>query len=102
MTTVTIAKKETEWTIDIDGHAGSGPYGHDLVCACISLLTTMIAQTLLDNDKVITKLLNMASGKALFVFDIVNCQELEAELSTIVTGFKLLSQEYPQYVKIIL
>ena len=87
-----------EWSILIEGHAGSGPYGHDLVCACISLLTTMIAQTLMDEKNVITRLCTMESGKAEFKFNIYNCMGIKRSLNTIITGFELLSQEYPQYL----
>lgn len=50
MIQVTINKTKTRPSIKITGHAKSGPYGHDIVCAGISMLYTQLAMSLSDAD----------------------------------------------------
>ena len=41
-----IQVKRKRGRIEIDGHAGAGPYGHDVVCAAISALVQTLACSL--------------------------------------------------------
>lgn len=41
MIKVKISKTDTKFNLlEVKGHAGSGPYGHDLVCAAVSAVLT--------------------------------------------------------------
>lgn len=101
MTQIVVEKDSSDYMVSLNGHAGYAPKGHDLVCAAISLLTTMIAQTLLNDEKVVTHKCEMGDGTATFSFT-AQGTDIDARIDTIVTGFKLLHQEFPQYVNLIL
>lgn len=91
--------------IKINGHAGSGPLGNDIVCAAVTILALTIdsnVQTLESNNFVKVNKRNIGSGNA--EFDISthekNDKTVELILDTILTGYRILSYQYPDYVKI--
>jgi uncharacterized protein YsxB (DUF464 family) len=94
----------SQYRVRIRGHAGFEP-GKDIVCAAVSILTYTLAQKLTDlqaEQKVVCGI-SMESGNAEF-FVWVRCgheQEFETVLDTIITGFELLAEKYPEHVSIV-
>lgn len=93
--------------VEINGHAGAGAYGSDLVCAAVSALTLtaganvagLQAEKLLEGYEIC-----LDSGKSH-----VSCapkKEIapaaEMIFDTICQGFALLSQLYPNHIELIM
>ncbi|MBE6136348.1 MAG: ribosomal-processing cysteine protease Prp [Erysipelotrichaceae bacterium] len=83
-------------SIEINGHAGSGPKGHDLVCAAVSAIITGGANAL-DNKKNYKVVLE--SGHAL-----IEMKEKDEDgnkvLSTVWVMLKTVEESYSQFIKI--
>lgn len=92
--------------VTINGHAGSGEAGHDLVCASASIL----AYTLAGN------VMNLSTGGAKVIREpkillkegdaVVACSPVNRYRSTVTLmfdsvclGFDLLAQKYPEFIK---
>lgn len=88
-----------------NGHAESGAYGHDLVCASASILAYTLAQNL-----------NMAYAQGLLKYKpdikigksgkaVISCRATDETYAEILhiflvlqTGYQLLAHNYPNYV----
>ena len=86
----------SHWKIGISGHACYDNTGHDIVCAGVSLLATMIAQCLIDEE--IRGTSKMELGEAYFEFDTKNKSWVDSKMMMIFTGFQLIANQYPQNV----
>lgn len=87
--------------VTVSGHAGAAnKFGVDLCCAAASMLSFTLMQTIADmplSDKKIC----YADGYAHIGFkNTVACRNAIAAVKTIITGFRLLKNEYPQNVTI--
>ncbi len=105
MTTVTYRDYYDKTLIIAEGHSGSAPKGQDLVCAGVSALVYTLLNTLADED---------TSDRIKFVRNIVRegyvCLEFEifdfardrvkGIVDSFMTGLYMLSESYPQNVKI--
>ena len=91
------------YKLDIEGHAGYGAYGSDIVCAGVSILFHARARTL--RARRVTGYEYKASAEN--ELKRVACAPTEAEqgavdvvYETIMHGIAALSVTYPEYVKI--
>ena len=89
--------------VTVEGHAGSGPEGHDLVCSAVSAL----ALTLVGNvsfmkaqDAVYSEILKLEEGNAE-----IQCtphrryrESVEQIFRAICVGFELLATKYPENI----
>lgn len=89
--------------LTMEGHAQSGPQGHDLVCASASIL----AFTLADNVEYLAELGHVTDP--VLAFDhgsaVIGCkvgEDLRAIVtliySTVCKGFALLAENYPNHI----
>lgn len=95
MININYTKKDNGFTMDINGHAGSGEPGKDLVCCAVSTLFFTLANRvseLTDNAYVA-----YSSG----------CSRISAHgdgilpaAETILSGLETLAGQYPQYISI--
>lgn len=77
--------------IVIDGHAGAGEYGSDVICAAVSALTVTLAERLRRSD---TK---TGSGWAMIPYSRRARREREsAEFA--ICGYRLLAEKFPENV----
>ena len=86
---------------EFSGHAGSAPYGEDLVCASASTLAIVTANSLeaqgipfeaeMDEGYLRLMLTSQASERKALV--------AEAVLKTLEVGVRSLAQDYTQYIK---
>ena len=89
----------------VDGHAGFDDFGKDIVCASVSILTFTLAKIVSDAKEggriAENSVLKLKDGDA---FINAHCMGKEAYLDilghfeTVLTGFKLIAEEYPQNV----
>lgn len=106
MIEVSVYKKGDEAELEISGHAGFNP-GNDIVCAAASMLGQTFVQALLDMEyqrelcTVSTEHLDkgklLAYGKA---NGTVSAIRLEAVAKTIITGFRMLAERFPDHVEL--
>ena len=83
-------------SIEIKGHAGSGPKGHDLVCAAVSAIITGGANALPNKNNYMVKL---ESGYA--VIDNNNLDEDGNNvLKTVWVQLKTVEESYSQFLRI--
>lgn len=86
------------------GHAGSGPKGHDLVCAAVSALVMTLGSDVADlaaDGKVRRQILQLEEGDC-FISCIPN-EKMKPVVSLIFdavcAGFQLLETLYPKYIR---
>lgn len=84
-------------SIEIKGHAGSGPCGHDLVCSGVSALTTGCINNLEqpNNFQIEFKegYVNVTKVNDISEHD-------EIVLETLITGLKTIEESYKQFIQI--
>ena len=88
----------------VDGHANFDDFGKDIVCASVSILTYTIAKVI-DNNMgsriAENSVVRLDNGKA---FINVHCMSRECYLDilghfeTVLTGYNLIAEEYPQNI----
>lgn len=107
MITVVYTERAGVLSLTLDGHAGAGEYGHDIVCASASMLAYTLAAGVaeasesgkLRNDPIIT--LSPGFARVVCVPFPENDGEVRAMYDLILGGYRLLSSQYPDNVKII-
>lgn len=88
----------------VRGHAGSGPKGHDLVCAAVSALTMTLGANVADlatDGKVCRQILQLESGNC-FISCVPsgNMQPVvELIYDAVCAGFQLLETLYPENIR---
>lgn len=93
-------------TLTVQGHAGSAPYGQDLVCAAVSALVYALAQRLteLDAQDALEQppRINLASGDAQIsaVAKEPYEQMVAEDFHLIESGLSLLTHHYPEQLKL--
>ena len=102
-----IHRDKRECFLRVEGHAGHGDVGHDLVCASASILAYTIAQIVkaMDAHKDFAEppVLKLESGDAEVLCrakDDYIFAELVQNFFVIMTGYELLAHNYAQYVQI--
>lgn len=89
-------------SLTADGHCNAPRQsGHDLCCAAVSMLISTFVEHI-DNLKVADKVIYLGDGYAHAEFTPRGkngIRGMEA-LNTILTGFMLLREKYPDYIKI--
>lgn len=94
-------------TLNLQGHAGSGPYGQDLVCAAVTALVYALAQRLQQWEQKgaleAPAEIQLGSGKA--QISAVAQSGYEAELAEdfrlIESGLKFLETHYPERISLV-
>lgn len=88
---------EEALTLTVTGHAGSAPYGRDLVCAAASILMLTLERAL-QNEGLLGAESERWPGWAR-----ITCTEhgerARSVFETVFTGYALLAEEWPEYVK---
>jgi uncharacterized protein YsxB (DUF464 family) len=89
--------------VTVEGHAGSGPEGHDLVCASVSALALTLAGNVAymkAQDAVYGEILKLNEGNAE-----IQCtpyrrykDSVEQIFRAICVGFELLATKYPENI----
>ena len=104
MTQVTISEADGKAVIDIEGHAGFNP-GNDIVCAAISTLSDQLNNMLLamsEKGQLEKIFIKRSDGHhhAEICIDKAYDREWQAVKEMALTGFRMVSESYPDYVKV--
>ena len=81
----------------VKGHANSGPYGHDLVCAGVSAVVTGCLNNL-ENPKNFSIILEEGDVKVTVKNDISEHDEIV--IQTLVCGLKTIAESYSNFIQI--
>lgn len=89
--------------VTMEGHAGSGEKGHDLVCASVSILAYTLASLVESMDhgaQIQGATVELNDGGALISCEPIDNYSFPIKLmfDTICMGFEILAQEYPENV----
>lgn len=89
--------------LTVEGHAGSGPEGHDLVCSAVSALALTLAGNVAymkTQDAVYGEIMKLDEGSAE-----IQCtpyrrykDSVEQVFRSICVGFELLATKYPENI----
>ncbi len=84
----------------LSGHAGTGKYGKDIVCAAVSSAVYMVINTLTDVSGIVPEVLKVKGGNVLLILksgDFGVCRDL-------LLGFRLhilaLSKQFPRFISV--
>lgn len=89
----------TPKSLTLSGHAGAGPYGKDLVCAGVTVLARTLEAALRPWAERGEAACSLKEGYGAFTLT-KPVPETEAILNTLAQGFRLLAEEYPEYVRV--
>ncbi len=103
MTCIKVKNSETDFSMQIIGHAGYADKGKDIVCAGISTLAFTFIQMLDRYSDMLTQYEYEASDGVMKIsFTYINKNFFEPIISTILCGFSMLSDTYPENISLIL
>lgn len=100
MTNITVEKKGDRHILHIEGHAGYGTHGNDIVCAAVSILGyTWLNELLIMEERKQVKNVSYEedNGKLLIEFS-GGDNAVNTAYETILTGFEALQQNYPENI----
>ena len=105
-----MTKAKMDWkkmTLELDGHAGSAPYGQDIVCAAISILSQSLVNALADlsvkYNLTGVQWFGTAEEGKLKVQAMVcwaNLSLVRGYFEVAVTGLRMIAEKYPEYIKL--
>ena len=93
-------------TLQVRGHSGKSPIGHDIVCSAISILTYTVAQifTAMDRggDFQRPAVIMLDSGNA-YISAVCRDGDIYGEAVRVmlyaITGYRLLEATYPEFIQ---
>ncbi len=91
---------DTKGSVAVKGHAGSGRYGQDLVCAGVSALVLTLAEAVKLWEKkglLSCREVTLSSGQAVIIWQNAD-PRAEIAIEGICAGFGRLAKLYPEYV----
>lgn len=100
MTNITVEKKGDRHILHIEGHAGYGTHGNDIVCAAVSILGyTWLNELLIMEERKQVKNVSYEedNGKLLIEFS-GGDNTVNTAYETILTGFEALQQNYSENI----
>lgn len=101
MTCIKIKDTEGDFCMEVMGHAGYGEKGKDIVCAGVSTLVFTFIKMLEKNEKDIEGYeYKSGDGIMKISFSYVNRERLKHVISTIICGFSMMSESYPDNVSL--
>lgn len=88
--------------IEIDGHAGYGVMGEDIVCAGVSALGAGVLLAILENDAFSDVTKEIESGHMCICYreEQEKAEVCHGILSVFLKGVELIAEEYPENVEI--
>lgn len=99
MTQIQFDVNGSEYNISIVGHANYGPHGSDIVCACVSMLTELMRQILIDSD--IKYSGGTGNGEAYYSFNTAAAGGyVDSKLLAILRGYEMIANQYPNNVSL--
>lgn len=102
MLTIKLKTDPSRLSMQLQGHAGAGKWGKDIVCAAASILAYTAAasarQLYREGKLNSVPYVRLHPGDALLEMEA--CPETEGLMNVIRNGYTLLSLRYPQFVRL--
>lgn len=98
---IQILYRPEQYHIQILGHAQSAPYGHDLICASVSILTYTLAafiQKLQASGHLADYTVSLQNGHAILACTPFTTISAAPVFDTICMGFQILAENFPENV----
>lgn len=90
--------------LEVDGHAGGGEKGQDLICAGVSMITSALIRALQEAEKRGRCDMDYEDGEGhgmVWADPVMGCSnEIRAYFKMCIVGFRMLAEKYPGNVKI--
>ncbi len=105
MTRVSVEEFYDNYIISIEGHAGFAQRGSDIVCAAISTITYTLLNAIRwaqDGDCLYIRTENVSDGSIYLEvepYDFAK-EKVDTIIETCLTGFSLIEEEYPDYIRV--
>jgi uncharacterized protein YsxB (DUF464 family) len=96
MIRVTCSRQEDRWELRVSGHAGTAPYGKDLVCAAATALVCALAKYVSEQEPEEAPTLRLEPGDAEIT---AKGKQLAPAFETVCAGLELLAEAYPENVR---
>ncbi len=105
MTKVSVEEFYDSRIVSIEGHAGFGACGGDIVCAAISALAYTLINSLKwaqSDDWLFMRTESVSDGSVYLEFEPYDFAKdrVQAIIDTCMTGFTLIEEEYPDYIEV--
>lgn len=97
MTRVTLNKEDNCWHLIVYGHAGYAEAGNDIVCAGISTLTFTLMNYIGQYDQIWKDITRIPPAIEAWV---ESTPEIDEIMNFVITGYHLIEEQYPQYIKV--
>lgn len=105
MTQITITRLQKKYRLSVEGHAGYAEAGRDIICAAVSILAyTWFNELgiLKERGYVENVVEKEAEGSMEITFEVGDDRDKKEAvltgLETILTGFRTIAKNFPQYV----
>lgn len=103
MTCIKVRDSDTDFSIQIVGHADYAEKGKDIVCAGISTLAFTFIEMLDKHPDMFTQYgYESSDGVMKIHFKYINKNFLQPVISTIMCGFSMLADTYPENISFFL
>lgn len=104
MTNAVFKKEGRSAAAEISGHAGYEKGGADIVCAACSMLAYTLLRQIAEEERkgIVTYMCADVSGGRVFIsaeWSEEGDERLSAVFDTVKTGFYMLMEEYPEFVR---
>lgn len=108
MVKATFEDKDGKLTLKLEGHAGYGDVGHDIVCSSCSILAYTVAQIVktagIEGDLKSVPVLQLERGDAVITCEPIDEEEAYGTLKSTYMfaqiGYKLLAHNFPEHVQL--
>ena len=103
MTQVSFNITENKCVLQVEGHADYSSRGTDIVCSAVSILSYTIAESI-ENIEAKEKVIDIADGHVYIEvtpLDVVSKAVCLIAFDTVMKGFELLAESYPDNVRIV-
>jgi uncharacterized protein YsxB (DUF464 family) len=103
MTNIRCENDRGNFTIDIEGHAGYNP-GNDIVCASASILAYTLENALANTVESNLTVINDEDNGEIHIkvkSTRDNQNEIKTIVTTVMTGYELLEDQYPANISVV-
>lgn len=106
MIEIKIFNNDEKFEIEVIGHSGYAEIGKDIVCSAVSILSYTLLQVVSEYNfqegdyNMLEVDHKMEAGYFYLKLRYINLTDLKAAVNTIITGYRLVENTYPQNVSL--
>lgn len=103
MIEITYSKEGSKFSVTCTGHAGFAEKGQDIVCASATMLAYTLAENLLEMPGAVDDVKHIFTDGKIEVSAVAKdsmASVIELVFDVIVTGMRMLADQYPEHVEL--